>query len=84
MSMNIADVEQALLALDQRERAAVIQRGIRSLDAGDANVSPHEIGEAWRSELGRRIDEVESGTVEALAAEDSHARIRSELADRRK
>lgn len=84
VSMNVAQVEQALLALDRRDRAAVIQRGLRSLDAEDADVDQGEIDAAWRTELRRRIDEIKSGKVELLDADESHAQLRAELAARRK
>lgn len=83
MSMNVAEVEQALLALDQNDRAAVIQRGIRGPDADDANSDQGGIGETWRAELRRRIDAAENGTIELVDVEESHARLRSELASRR-
>lgn len=84
MSMNVAEVEQALLALDQHDRAAVIHRGLRSLDADDANSDTGGIGETWRAELRRRIDATENGTIELVDAEESHARLRSELVSRRR
>jgi hypothetical protein len=38
---------------------------------------------AWRAELHARIDGVESGNVELLDVEASHAQTRAELAARR-
>ncbi|MDR1442531.1 MAG: addiction module protein [Bifidobacteriaceae bacterium] len=84
MSMNVAEVEQALLALDQHDRAAVIHRGLRSLDADDANVDQAEVDAAWRTELHSRIDDIDSGKVELLDVNESHAQLRAELAARRK
>ncbi|MDR1450008.1 MAG: addiction module protein [Propionibacteriaceae bacterium] len=84
MSMNAAEVEQALIALDQRDRAVVIHRGLRSLDADDANVDQAEVAAAWRTELRRRIDDIDSGKVELLDVNESHAQLRAELAARRK
>lgn len=84
MSMNVEEVEQALLALDEHDRVAVIHRGLRSLDTEDANVDQAEVDAAWRSELRRRIDDVESGKVELVDVDESHAQLRTELAARRK
>lgn len=84
MSMNVAEVEQALLALDQRDRAAVIHRVLQSLDVDDSNVDQSEIDAAWHAELKQRIDDIESGRIELLDVEDSHAQLRAELAARRK
>lgn len=83
MPMTAQEVEQALLALDQHERAAVIHRGLLSLDADDAPVDQAAIDAAWRTELGRRIDDIESGKVELLDASGSHEQLRAELAARR-
>lgn len=83
MAMNVSEVEQALLALDQRDRAAVIHRGLLSLDAEEATVDQNTVDEAWRAELRARIDDVESGNVELLDVETSHAQMRAELAARR-
>jgi hypothetical protein len=83
MSMNVAEVEQALLALDERDRAAVIHRGLRSFEAEDVNTDQTEIDEAWRGELRRRLDDIESGKVELLDVDESHAQLRAELAARR-
>ncbi|GAB3049744.1 addiction module protein [Sediminivirga luteola] len=80
MSKSAAEVEQALLALSQHDRAAVIHRGLRSLDGQDADVAQDEIDAAWRAELRRRIDDVESGEAELLDVDESHAQLRAELA----
>ncbi|MGO1316564.1 MAG: addiction module protein [Cellulomonadaceae bacterium] len=84
MSMNVTEVERALLALDQHDRAAVIHRGLRSLDATDENVDQAEVDAAWRAEFRRRIDDVESGKVELLDVDESHAQLRAQLAARGK
>lgn len=81
--MNVAEVEQALLALDERDRAAVIHRGLRSFEAEDADTDQAEGDAAWRVELRRRIDDIESGKVELLDLDESHAQLRAGLVDRR-
>ena len=43
-----------------------------------------EVDAAWRSELRRRIDDIESGKVELLDADEVHAQIRAKLAAMRK
>jgi len=82
--MNLAQVEQAMLALDRRDLAALIHRGIQALDHGDSLVSQDEVDEAWRDDLSKRIDEIESGKVETVPAEDVFARVRANLAARRR
>lgn len=82
--MNVAEVERALLALEHHDRAAVIHRGLRSLDADDANMDPHEAEAAWRTELRRRIGDIERGEVELLEVDESHAQLRNEVAAQRR
>lgn len=85
MSMTVAEVEQALLALDRHDRAEVLHRGIRSLEMDDPFAEEQaEVDAAWRAEFRRRIDDIESGKVELLDADESHAQLRAELAARRK
>lgn len=81
--MDVAEVEEAMLALDRRELAALIHRGIQVLDPGDAEASQDEIDAAWRDELAERIDDIQSGQVHTIPAEDVFARIREKLAARR-
>lgn len=81
--MNVAEVEEAMLALDRRELAALIHRGIQALDQGDAEASQDEIDAVWRDELAERIDDIQSGRVDTIPAEDVFARIREKIAARR-
>jgi hypothetical protein len=85
MSMTVAEVEQALLSLDRRDRAEVLHRGILSLDLDDHTGSDQvEVDTAWHTELRHRIDDIKSGKVELLDVDESHAQLRAELAARRK
>jgi DNA primase large subunit len=78
--MNVAEVEQAMLALDKRDLAALIHRGIQALDESETEASQPEVDAAWNAEFRRRIDEVESGQVELLTADDVDARVDELLA----
>ena len=84
MPMDVAEVEEAMLALDRRDLAALIHRGIQMLDSGDTNASQDEIDVAWRDELAHRIDEIQSGKVETVPLDESFARLRAKLAARRR
>ncbi|MFT3944332.1 MAG: addiction module protein [Ancrocorticia sp.] len=84
MSMNVAQVEEALLALDRADRAAVIQRGLQSLDADSVPESQAEVDAAWRSELRRRIDDIESGKAHMLSADEVFAEVDARLAKMRR
>lgn len=78
--MNVAEVEEALLSLDRHDRAAVVQRGMRSLDADEfPEENQAEVDASWRAELRRRISSLESGEVTAVEMDDVHAQIRARL-----
>lgn len=73
-------VERALLALAPAERAAVIERGLRSLDEIDD--SPQEdIDAAWAAELRRRVTEIGNCTVTLVSGAESDARVQALLAE---
>lgn len=84
MSMTMAQVEEAFMALDRREQVAILQRGIRNLDTRSEDLSQAEVEAAWRDELSRRIDDIRSGAVELLDFDESHRQIRAQLIARRK
>lgn len=64
MAPEVAEVERALLALAPEERAAVIHAGLLSLDGGIADAPQDDIDDAWRGEIGNRLDDVLQGRVE--------------------
>ena len=66
-------LEAEALKLAPRERAALAQRLLASLDE-DA-----EIEEAWVAEVERRIADVESGTVQVIPIAEALARVRAAL-----
>ena len=84
MAITAGQIEEAMLALDRRDLAALIHRGIQAPDEGDVTASQDEIDAAWRDEVARRIDDVQSGRVETLPLDESFSRIRAKLATRRR
>lgn len=72
------------MALDRREQAAILQRGIRNLDTRSEDLPQDEVEAAWRDELSKRIDDIRSGAVELLDFDESHRQIRAQLIARRK
>ena len=83
MSSNVYEVEQALLSLSQKERAAVIQRGIDSLEPPEHVAIPDSDNEsAWTAEALRRLKEVKDNKVNLLDLEESHRQLRAVLAIR--
>lgn len=82
MAPEVAEVERALLALSPHDRAAVIHSGLLSLyDGGGVEADKAEVDAAWRAELRRRIDDINSGKIALVSGEESEARIRSLLAE---
>ena len=73
METQLELLESEALKLTPGERAALAQRLLASLDE-DA-----EIGDAWATEIERRIAEVESGTVQAIPIAEALARVRAAL-----
>lgn len=65
------------LSADERELAAV---ALQQISAEEQAEEQAEVDAAWRSELRRRIDDIESGKVELLDADEVHAQIRAKLA----
>lgn len=84
MSMTAAEVEQAMLALDRHEIAALIHRGIQAIDQGDTETPQEEIDAAWRDEIAQRIEDIQSGKVETVPLDESFARARAAVAAMRK
>ena len=81
MAPDIAQVEQALLALAPDDRAAVIERGLLSLDDVD-DTEQVDIDAAWLAEVNRRVDEYVSGDTKLVDADEHFAQIRAKLAAR--
>lgn len=78
MALTAIEVEEALLALDRRDRAAVIRRGLQTLEPDDGDPQS-DVAAAWRVELRRRIDEIESGDIETIPFEDAMAGARAAI-----
>jgi len=81
MASDVAEVERALLALAPEDRAAVIERGLLSLDEVD-DADQAEIDAAWLTEIDRRVDEYVSGNTNLVDVDEHFAQIRAKLAAR--
>ena len=81
MAPDVAEVERALLALGPDERAAVIERGLLSLDDMD-NTDQVDVDAAWLAEIDRRVDEYVSGDTTLVDADEHFAQMRAKLAAR--
>ena len=62
------------LPLAERER--LLAELIRDLQPGNT-ASPEEIEAAWDAEIARRLEEIDSGKVTGIPAEEVFARLRT-------
>jgi putative addiction module component (TIGR02574 family) len=75
MERDAAEVLRDALALSPEVRAALIDSLIGSLDqAVDAAAE-----EAWREEINRRLQQIDSGAVPLISWEEARRRLRSRL-----
>ena len=75
MVRDAAEVLKDTLALPVEARAAVIDSLIESLDCSIDEGAE----EAWREEIRRRLQEIESGAVQRMEWEDARRRLRAWL-----
>jgi len=75
MERDAAEVLRDALALSPEVRAALIDSLIGSLD----QVVDAAAEEAWREEIDRRLQQIDSGAVQLIPWEDARRRLRSRL-----
>lgn len=81
MALGMAEIEQALLSLAPDARAAVIERGLLSLE--DVDDAPQaEIADAWRVEIQRRVDDYLQGHSKLIDADERFTQRRARLSAR--
>lgn len=70
MAVKKDDLYRAALTLDEQQRAELAARLIESLEgATDAGVD-----QAWRTEIERRMKELDTGAVQAVSWDDARRR----------
>ena len=69
--MTTDQIERELLKLPAADRARVAERLIASLDEDS------EVEAAWKAEVRRRDEELQSGAVQAIPLEDALTSIRA-------
>jgi putative addiction module component (TIGR02574 family) len=70
MERHVADVLKDALALPTEARAALIDSLIESLD----RATDEDAGEAWSEEIGRRLQQIDSGAVTLVSWEAARRR----------
>jgi putative addiction module component (TIGR02574 family) len=71
MARSARELFEEAMKLDPKERATLMRFLIDTLDAD----SEEEAEEAWRTEIERRITELDSGAVETVPWEELRARL---------
>lgn len=73
--MNTDTIEDTALHLPLQQRAELAHKLLLSLE----EQSEAEIADAWRVEAMRRAEEIDSGQVETISAEEAGAAVRALL-----
>jgi len=73
MSPSAADLLKQALELDERDRATLAGALIESLD----NEVDEDAEAAWQKEIGRRVAEIEAGSVTTVAWSEARERLSS-------
>ena len=79
MAVAVSDVLRVAMELSPAEREEVAETLLESIDDGS---DQPEFDEAWLSEIGRRIDEIQNGTAKLLTREEVNAMIAEDRAAR--
>ncbi|MCL2481831.1 MAG: addiction module protein [Propionibacteriaceae bacterium] len=81
MSVAVGDVTEAALAMSERQRAALADA---LLDSLDGHIGPQaNVDDAWTTEIRSRVDDIVAGRVQTLSREQVDARVAASLATRR-
>jgi putative addiction module component (TIGR02574 family) len=76
MTYTINDIEQLALALSYDERAELLERIQLSLEI---EFSPEESDQFWLQQAGKRLKELNDGTVKSLSHHEVMADLRKEF-----
>ena len=75
----VGDVVRMAMELSPAEREEVAEILLESIDDGS---DQPEFDEAWLSEIGRRVNEIQNGTAKLLTQEEVDAMIAEDQASR--
>jgi hypothetical protein len=76
MHMTVEQIAEEALALPSEARALLADRLVESLDPAEDGL----IRQLWMREARRRIDEVRSGSVKTILADEAFAQVRQAIA----
>jgi len=77
MHMTVEQIAEEALALPSEARALLADRLVESLDPAEDGL----IRQLWMREARRRIDEVRSGSVKTISADEAFAQVRQAIAE---
>ena len=75
MPMTVEQIEAEVLKLPEQAQAELLGRLMRSL--ADTSAMDPDVAEAWAQEAIRRDEEMESGSVAGIPAEEVFTELRS-------
>lgn len=78
MKATLEQVAEDISELSPQDRLELLARLIRELESKE-NLAPAEIEAAWDQEISRRLEEIDSGKVKLIPAEEVFAKIQARL-----
>jgi putative addiction module component (TIGR02574 family) len=76
MKATLEQVAEQALGLSSKDRAALTRILIEALDS-ELTDHPVEVEEAWQLEIEKRVEEVLSGRVKTIPAEEVFSKLRA-------
>ncbi len=83
MPVTLEHVTAEVGELSPLDRQKLLLRLMRDLDPAAETFSQEEIDRAWDEEVARRLEEIDSGKVKTIPAEEVFARIQAKLDEAR-
>jgi putative addiction module component (TIGR02574 family) len=74
------EIESEVLKWSPAERVSLAERLLESVD----DFASEDVDRAWRTEIARRVEEVESGKESGIASREVFAKARQQLNEARK
>ena len=76
MKATLEQVTTEALSLPSKDRAVLTRALIQSFDEAPAD-DPADVEQAWHDEVNRRVEEIKSGRVKGVPAEEVFAKLRA-------
>lgn len=76
MKATLEQVTTEALSLPSKDRAVLTRVVIQSFDEAPAD-DPADVEQAWHDEVNRRVEEIKSGRVKGVPAEEVFAKLRA-------